>query len=171
MPETPWNYVIAISSFGTPDNEMSTWWNVMYVLPCSGSSTPASAQKVIGDLEGIMPGHLAGEGGSSSRDGPGRGAVRAVRDRSRTPPRKTGGRTNYEDVCSDWNWRLGRCGGRTHSCPFNLLHGICSVCLRGGHRACDAHGNQKGKGKGKGKEKGKGKDKGKKGKNKDDGSR
>ena len=70
-PETPWSYIIAVSAFGTPDNEMSTWWNTMFVLPCAGSSSSSAAQKIIGDIEGIMPGHIAGNGGSS-RDGSGR---------------------------------------------------------------------------------------------------
>ena len=91
-----------------------------------------------------------------------------MRDRSRSPRRGGGGQPSPEDVCTDWNWRQGRCAGRSNHCPLGWVHNICSHCMRTGHRACDSHGNQKGKGKGKDKGK-KGKGKNKNGKNKDNG--
>ena len=155
--ERPWSYVIALSAYGTPDQEMASWWQNMAVIPCSKAPSASGARKIIDDVEGVLPANLGGRGSGPA----------ALRDRSRSPlKRQQQQQPQQQQIsktpCWYWNNRMGRCAGRG-PCADGLTHGVCDVCHRSGHRSCDVH---KGKGKGKKGDKGKGK-KGDKGKGKD----
>ena len=158
--DRPWSYVIACSAFGGPDPDMQAWWSTMVVIPLSKSPSSAAARKTIGDVEGILPEHLAA-GGDLLRGGAGSSRDRRSGGRSRSPARRREVRS--EDACWYWNRKMGTCAGRG-PCRNGFAHGVCDYCGVAGHRSVDRHPEvSKGKGKNKDKGKGKGKNKGKKG--------